>query len=320
MKNEEICISVNKEDFLLYEGKLRLDRFLAEKTGLTRSQIQLNIEASKIFVNEKLPKKTGLLLEVGDTITGNISLLPDTENQEIKAEEIPLEIIFEDEHLIVINKQKNLTVHPTSSSREGTLVNALLHRYRNNLSDFDRERPGIVHRLDKDTTGLMLVAKTNEAHLRLSEALAKREIKRIYWAIVSGSFKEEHGTIIGNIGRSPSDRKKMAVLPEEKKNSRRAVTHWKLMKELNKTSNKFSLLEIILETGRTHQIRVHFSHIGHYLLGDKLYCAKNNKTNLIDRQCLHAKELKFLHPVTKEQMHFSSELPDDFKIALEKLS
>jgi 23S rRNA pseudouridine1911/1915/1917 synthase len=308
----------------------RLDVYLTEifaKTfGQTRSLIQKSIKNKLISVNSTLVTKTGLILEVNDCIEGNLILNYES-NLDLVAENIPLDIVFEDDDLIVVNKAANLIVHPTSFLREGTLVNALLHKFQTNqLSDLNNQngfRPGIIHRLDKDTSGLIIIAKTNLAHLNLSEQLASRTLKRTYWAIACGAFKEDRGTIEAPIGRHPSERKKMAVIVEkpgrQNTNSRFARTHWCLLEELKLGEDKYSLIEVCLDTGRTHQIRVHLDYINHPILGDQTYGGKKNKANFLQRQALHAKKISFIHPRTQETINLESHLPEDLINVLDKL-
>ena len=247
-----------------------------------------------------------------------------------KAQDIKLNIIFEDNNIIIINKQANLSVHPSNSEPENTLVNALVYYYKNNLSDYtgDLNRPGIIHRLDKNTTGLIIIAKNNYAHKKLASQLADRSLSRVYFALVHGKLKESNGIISANIGRNPKDRKKMAVLDENitNKKSRQAITEWEKLEEFKNSS----LVKIKLHTGRTHQIRVHFSYINHPLVGDPVYgnpkldkflFNSNNisKNNFIYRQCLHAGEIKFIHPETDELMSFSCDLAEDFQNLLNNL-
>lgn len=306
--------------FFEYQGQesLRLDVFLSESLNRSRSLIQKSIKKGCISINSQVITKTGQQLETGDVISGELLETPD-ETGEIQAENIPLKIIFEDEHLLVVNKEAGLIVHPTSFLREGTLVNALLYKYQNGqLSDVnnaDGFRPGILHRLDKDTSGLMVVAKTNLAHVALANQLAERTLKRVYWALAWGRFKDTNGSIEAPIGRHPSERKLMAVIRNEEKKSRFARTHWEVLEEVKNAT----LLKLTLDTGRTHQIRVHLDHIGHPIIGDPAYGGKKNKTHLIRRQALHAKSLSFIHPVHQELISLESELPEDFLILLDKL-
>lgn len=227
-------------------------------------------------------------------------------------EDIPLDIMYEDDDLIVINKPQNMVVHPAPGHYTGTLVNALMFHCGDNLSGINGVlRPGIVHRIDKDTSGVLVIAKSDLAHKGLSEQLAEHSMKRVYNAIVYNSFSEESGTVDRNIDRSKNDRKKMAVVMQ---GGRNAVTHYKVIEKLG----KYTWVELQLETGRTHQIRVHMSYIGHPLLGDPVYGPKKCPFNL-NGQVLHAKVLGFIHPRTGEYMEFNSELPDYFSSLIERL-
>ncbi len=296
----------------------RLDLFLAELSNQTRSLIQRSLEKELIYINEKIITKNGYMLQNGDQVKGQIELKPALDS-DIEPENIPLDIIYEDEYLIVINKQANLTVHPTNDIRNNTLVNALLYRYQvNNLSDLNSKempRPGIVHRLDKNTSGLILIAKTNEAHFGLAQQLSTRSLKRIYWAICVGKLKDWSGKIEAPLGRHPKDRKKMAVILDNTKKARFALTHWEIIENFT----KHSLVKVNLSTGRTHQIRVHFEYINYPLLGDPVYGGKRSETHLIKRQCLHAKEIQFIHPINQEIMHFETDLPLDFSDVLKSI-
>lgn len=287
----------------------RVDVFLNEEMeDVSRSALQKNIEKGNITVNgEKISKNYKLRL--GDIVEAE---LPPLENIDIVPEDIPLDIMYEDDDLIVINKPQNMVVHPAPGHYTGTLVNALMFHCGDNLSGINGVlRPGIVHRIDKDTSGVLVIAKSDLAHKGLSEQLAEHSMKRVYNAIVYNSFSEESGTVDGNIDRSKNDRKKMAVVMQ---GGRNAVTHYKVIEKLG----KYTWVELQLETGRTHQIRVHMSYIGHPLLGDPVYGPKKCPFNL-NGQVLHAKVLGFIHPRTGEYMEFNSELPDYFSSLIERL-
>lgn len=287
----------------------RVDVFLNEEMeDVSRSALQKNIEKGNITVNgEKISKNYKLRL--GDIVEAE---LPPPENIDIVPEDIPLDIMYEDDDLIVINKPQNMVVHPAPGHYTGTLVNALMFHCGDNLSGINGVlRPGIVHRIDKDTSGVLVIAKSDLAHKGLSEQLAEHSMKRVYNAIVYNSFSEESGTVDRNIDRSKNDRKKMAVVMQ---GGRNAVTHYKVIKKLG----KYTWVELQLETGRTHQIRVHMSYIGHPLLGDPVYGPKKCPFNL-NGQVLHAKVLGFIHPRTGEYMEFNSELPDYFSSLIERL-
>lgn len=287
----------------------RVDVFLNEEMeDVSRSALQKNIEKGNITVNgEKISKN--YKLHLGDIVEAE---LPPPENIDIVPEDIPLDIMYEDDDLIVINKSQNMVVHPAPGHYTGTLVNALMFHCGDNLSGINSVlRPGIVHRIDKDTSGVLVIAKSDLAHKGLSEQLAEHSMKRVYNAIVYNSFSEESGTVDRNIDRSKNDRKKMAVVMQ---GGRNAVTHYKVIEKLG----KYTWVELQLETGRTHQIRVHMSYIGHPLLGDPVYGPKKCPFNL-NGQVLHAKVLGFIHPRTGEYMEFNSELPDYFSSLTERL-
>ena len=288
----------------------RVDVFLNEEMeDISRSALQKNIEKGNITVNgEKISKN--YKLRIGDIVEAE---LPPPENIDIVPEDIPLDIMYEDDDLIVINKPQNMVVHPAPGHYTGTLVNALMFHCGDNLSGINGVlRPGIVHRIDKDTSGVLVIAKSDLAHKGLSEQLAEHSMKRVYNAIVYNSFSEESGTVDRNIDRSKNDRKKMAVVVMQ--GGRNAVTHYKVIEKLG----KYTWVELQLETGRTHQIRVHMSYIGHPLLGDPVYGPKKCPFNL-NGQVLHAKVLGFIHPRTGEYMEFNSELPDYFSSLIERL-
>jgi len=289
-------VFIVKEDLA---GK-RVDVFLSEVLpDITRSQIKKSIEEGLTLVNG-LTAKAGKVLRLGDSI--------EFESKEyetdILPEDIPLDIIFEDDDIAVINKPQGMTVHPAVGNYTGTLVNALLYHLKNNISDVGGEiRPGIVHRIDKDTSGLLVVAKNNKAHLSLAKQIAAKTCKRTYLALVEGVVKSDQGKIDKPIGRSTSDRKKMAIVF----NGRQAVTHYKVLERFDSAT----LMQFDLETGRTHQIRVHTKDLGHPIIGDKTYGYKNQRFNL-DGQLLHAHKLVLCHPSTKKQMEFTAPIPDYF--------
>ena len=287
----------------------RLDAFVAERAEISRSAAVRLIEDGLVTVNGR-PEQKKYQVSVGDAVSVT---LPEAEEYEVEAEDIPLDVIYEDSDIIVINKPSGMVVHPAAGNYSGTLVNALLYRCRDTLSGIGGVmRPGIVHRIDKDTSGLLVVAKNDAAHRALSEELSYHGIVREYHALVKGGFKLDCGTVDLPIGRHPQDRKKMAVLPSGG-HSREAVTHYTVLERYGSVS----YLSLKLETGRTHQIRVHMSHIGHPLLGDPVYGGgltpfEKRHAPLLDGQMLHAKRLELTHPRTGERMEFSSELPDNF--------
>ncbi len=297
-----------EEIFLVSEDEgVRIDTYLSDMIdGISRSFAQNLVQDGKVTVNDKTVKKN-YKVNIGDRI---LVLVPEPESLEVTPEDIPLDILYEDDDVIVVNKPQGMVVHPAAGNLSGTLVNALLFHSGNSLSAINGViRPGIVHRIDKDTSGLLVVAKNNKAHLHLQEQLKEKKANRRYLALVLGNVKEE-GTVNKPIARSPSDRKKMAVVM----GGREAVTHYRPLKHYR----GYTLLECVLETGRTHQIRVHMASIGHPIAGDKLYGAKNDKTKSAG-QLLLAKTLGFIHPTTNEYMEFSCEIPDWYENILSKL-
>lgn len=286
--------------------KDRLDKYLAQVLPLTRSQIQNLIEDGNIKVNGKLAKRSQKL-KIGDEVEIEI---PPPEPTDIIPEDIKLDIVYEDEDLLIINKPRGMVVHPACGHYSGTLVNALLSHVKNLSQIGGKIRPGIIHRLDKDTTGLLLVAKNDFTHLALSEQLRNRTLKRIYWALVEGEVSWEEKRVSLPIGRHPVYRKKMAVVPYGKE----AISNFKVLERFK----GYTLLSASLETGRTHQIRVHLSHLGFPVVGDTTYGRKDKRFG-ISGQLLHAKEIIFFHPRKKEYMRFSSDLPEDFQRVLDQL-
>ena len=287
----------------------RIDRFLSgEDTGLSRSALQALVADGHVQCNGKTVAKS-LKLKAGDTVLLEI---PDAKPIEAVPQDIPLDIVYEDAHLLVVNKPKGMVVHPAPGNPDGTLVNALLWHCKGSLSGIGGEiRPGIVHRIDKDTSGLIIAAKNDLAHAALAAQLKDHSLARTYVCIVCGKIKDDSGTIDAPIGRHPADRKKMAVT---EKNSRSAVTHWRVLERFS----GYTLVECKLETGRTHQIRVHMAYRGHPILGDTVYGHKKPELGQ-DSQCLHAKELRFVHPRTGQPVTVCCELPDYFTALLEKL-
>lgn len=285
------------------QNKMRIDKLLtALNEERSRSQIQLWISDGYVTVNGN-PVKANYKCESGDEIEWRI---PEVKKMEIEPEEIPLDIVYEDDDLLVVNKPRGMVVHPSAGHHSGTLVNALLH-HCDDLSGINGvERPGIVHRIDKDTSGLLIVAKNDQAHLSLSEQLSKREVDRIYIALVHGAIPHGTGMVDAPIGRDPKNRQRMAVVDDGK----HAITHFRVMKRFP----DYSFIECKLETGRTHQIRVHMNYIGYPLVGDPLYGPR--KTLDLNGQALHAKEVGFTHPTTGKWMHFSTDIPEYFSEAL----
>ena len=291
------------------KGK-RLDTYIPSvDTDITRTSAQRLIEDGNILVNGK-NAKVSYKIQENDKISVEI---PEPKQIELKAQNIPIEIIYEDSDIIVVNKPKGMVVHPANGNPDGTLVNAIMAICKGTLSGIGGElRPGIVHRLDKDTSGVLIVAKNDIAHVKMSEQIKKHEVEKTYIALVKGIVKENQATINMPIGRSTKDRKKMAV----NKKGKEAITHFKVIERFPKYN--CTLLEIKIETGRTHQIRVHLSEIGYPVIGDEVYSNGKNQWN-IKGQCLHAKSLKFKHPVTKKEMFIEAELPKYFKDIIEQM-
>ena len=298
-------------------NKDRLDSYLAERlTDMSRSRIQSLIKSGDVTVNGA-ETKAGYILTNGDTIDVNI---PEPEVIDICAEDIPLDVVYEDDDVIVINKPKDMVVHPANGHYSGTLVNALMHHCKDSLSGINGEmRPGIVHRIDKDTTGLIIACKNDKAHNCIAAQLAEHSITRRYIALVYNNFNVDEGTVDANIDRSKADRKMMAVCPPYE--GRTAVTHYKVLERFPAHAQykiPMTLVECKLDTGRTHQIRVHMSYIGHPLAGDDTYGIKKDMF-AGKGQYLHAAVLGFTHPSTGERMEFSAPLPDYFEETLKKL-
>lgn len=299
----------------------RIDKFIVDKTGLSRSLAAKLLENGSVTVKEKVVAKNYKLrtLDVVEII------FPEPEPDEALPEDIPLDVIYEDGDIIVVNKPKGMIVHPATNIYTGTLVNALLYHCQGSLSGIGGViRPGIVHRIDKDTSGLLVVAKNDEAHIALSEQLKNHTVSRVYHAIAVGNIKDDYGAVNKPIGRHPTDRKKMAVVLDPSRTAREAITHYEVIERFATPTGRFTYVKCKLETGRTHQIRVHLASIGHPLLGDGVYGGQGTKfeaTNgsIISGQCLHAKELELIHPRTQELMRFECELPENFAAVLEKM-
>ena len=297
---------VDKED-----AKKRLDLYITEKNNnITRSYIKNLIDDGRILVNGTL-QKSGYKVKELDIVMVEI---PKDETIDVIPEDIKLDIVYEDDDIIIVNKEKGMVVHPANGNYSGTLVNALMYSHKNELSSINGTiRPGIVHRIDKDTSGILIIAKNDNAHKVLSEQFKEHNINRKYIALVKGIVRENEFTIDLPIGRSLKDRKKMAVVY---KNSRNAITHIKVLKRYY--NSNVTLVEATLETGRTHQIRVHMSYMHYPLVGDEVYGKKDSKFK-VSGQMLHAKLLGISHPTTGKYMEFESELPKEFKELLEKL-
>ena len=290
------------------DAGLRIDKYLSEQiSDRSRSFISTLIKDGNVLVNDKVVSKSYVLKD-NDIVKASV---PEAVEYIAEAENIPLDIVYEDSDLIVVNKPKGMVVHPAAGNYSGTLVNALMYHCKGQLSGINGVlRPGIVHRIDKNTSGLLVVAKNDVAHNSLAAQLKEHSVKREYRAIAYGRFKEPEGRVDLPIGRDQNDRKKMTVTY---KNSKNAVTNYKVLEELN----GYSYISCVLETGRTHQIRVHMAHLGHPLAGDDVYGPKKVITAL-NGQCLHAKTLGFVHPVSGEYMEFDSVLPEYFTEFLEK--
>ena len=287
--------SENEENIVVLkeEAGSRIDKFLSERLELTRTRIQQLIKDENILVNGK-KTKPAYKIEENDVVK---VVIPELETVEIKPENIDIEIIYEDNDLAVINKRAGIVVHPANGHYSGTLVNAILYHIKD-LSGINGEiRPGIVHRLDKDTSGLLIIAKNDKAHLKLSQMFHDKTVKKTYLAILKGKLNQKSGRIVTQIGRDKNDRKKMAVI-----------------NDLISQTEKFTLVKVHIETGRTHQIRVHMKHLGYPILGDSVYGRPDSEK----RQMLHAYKLEFQHPITEENMEFIAELPEDFKKVLKK--
>ena len=286
---------------------VRLDAFLSADGALTRSQAARLIAEGRVRVNGK-PAAKSARLSGGETVTVDVPQLRETA---LPPQDIPLDVVYEDDDVIVVNKPTGLVVHPAPGHPDGTLVNALLHHCGDSLSGIGGEkRPGIVHRIDRDTSGLIIAAKHDAAHLALSAQLKDHSLSRTYECLVTGNMKQDSGTVDAPIGRSSADRKKMAVVPT----GRRAVTHWEVVARYPGVTH----LRCRLETGRTHQIRVHMAYIGHPILGDTVYGAKKPVPGLTG-QCLHATGLRFVHPRTGEPVELHCPLPPEFTAMLQKL-
>lgn len=288
------------------QENIRIDVWLPEKLeGFSRSHIQKLIGDRQVEVNGNIVK-SNYKLKRGDQVFVKV---PAPEKLDVEAEDIHIHVLYEDDHILVVDKPKGMVVHPAAGNYTGTLVNALMHYSEGQLSDINGViRPGIVHRIDKDTSGVLVVAKSNIAHEKLSEKLKDHDIKRVYIALAEGIIREEAGKIDAPIGRHPVERKKMAV---NTKNGRRAVTHFKVKERFADAT----YIEVTLETGRTHQIRVHMAYIGHPVIGDEVYGRKKQKHD-VQGQALHAKMLGFHHPITNEYMEFESPVPEYFKLLL----
>ena len=296
-------------NFVCESAGIRIDKFISDcNIGLSRSASVNLIEQNNVLVNNNFVTKN-YKLKLNDSV--NIKI-PDPVKYEAKAENIPIDIVYEDEFLLVVNKPKGMVVHPAAGNYDNTLVNALMFHCGDSLSGINGVmRPGIVHRIDKDTSGLLIVAKNDFAHTALAKQIKEHSFTREYEAVVFGNIKDDEGSVDAPIGRNPKDRKKMCVIS---KNGKNAVTHYSVITRYK----GYTHIKCRLETGRTHQIRVHMAYIGHPVSGDAVYGVKNEKVNFVG-QCLHAKKIGFIHPSTKKYLEFDSELPEYFNKYLNKL-
>ena len=302
---------MDKRLFVAEENCKRLDIFLSEQTEeFTRSRLKKLIEDGQVCVNGRQTKKAGAEIKLGDEVS---IVVPDAVEYSVQPENIPIEIVYEDGDLAVVNKPQGMTVHMGNGNESGTLVNALLYALDSLSGIGGVLRPGIVHRIDKDTTGLLVVAKNDKAHVSLASQIAQKTCKRTYFALLEGSLKEDKGRITTDIGRHPTDRLKMSVLPDGK--GKLAVTDFEVVARFG---TEYTLCKFDLQTGRTHQIRVHAKHLGHPVAGDPVYGYKKQKLKT-DGQLLHAWRLQLTHPTTGEEMTFFAPLPQAFTEILDKL-
>ena len=285
------------------EGE-RLDKFLSIiYPEFSRAFFQKLIKSKQVSVNET-PQKASYCVKIDDIVTVEI---PDAVETTIEPENIPLDILYEDDDVLIVNKPKGMVVHPSAGHYSGTLVNAIMYHCKDTLSGINGEiRPGIVHRIDMDTTGSLIVCKNDEAHVNIAQQIKEHSVNRIYVGIVCGNVKEDSGTVEGAIGRHPIERKKMAI---NEKNGKPAITHYKVLERFK----NYTYMQFKLETGRTHQIRVHMASIGHPLLGDAMYSSGRSPFKHLQGQCLHAKTIGFIHPKTGEYMEYSAPLPEYFE-------
>ena len=303
---------MNKEIIVESNEKERLDLYISKvEQDISRMTVKRLLEEGKILVNGK-SQKASYKVALNDKIEIQIDKPKEIE---LKAQNIPIEVIYEDSDIIVVNKPKGMVVHPANGNPDGTLVNAVMAICKDSLSGIGGEiRPGIVHRLDKDTSGLLIVAKNDLAHIKMSEQIKERKVKKTYIALVRGTIPENEATINMPIGRSTKDRKKMAVV----KDGKEAITHFKVLKRYATKNGTYTLLEVKIDTGRTHQIRVHLAQIGFPIIGDIVYSNGKNEFGIVG-QCLHAEKLEFNHPITGKEMKLEAPLPEYFKNIIESL-
>lgn len=300
MDENKLVFKISEKD-----SGIRADKFISDNSEISRSYAVTLMENKSCLLNN-LPCEKNYKLKEGDILE---IVIPEKETVEIRAENIPLDIVYEDKDLLVVNKPKGMVVHPAPGHYSGTLVNALMYHCKDSLSGINGViRPGIVHRIDKDTSGLLIVAKNDTAHNGLAQQIKLHSFTRKYEAVVMGRVRE-NGTVNAPIARHKTDRKKMAVSSE----GREAITHYEVIADYD----KYSHLRLTLETGRTHQIRVHMAYIGHFVVGDEVY--GDGKPKWLNGQCLHAREIGFVHPITKQELYFTSPLPDYFEKMLKQI-
>ncbi len=302
MKTEQFEVQMDQEN-------TRLDKYLSMiYPDSSRASFQKLIKNGDVLVNGRV-QKASYLIHAEDLVSVSI---PEAASTAIVPEDIPLDILYEDEDLLIVNKPKGMVVHPSAGHYSGTLVNAVMYHCKDSLSGINGEiRPGIVHRIDKDTTGSLIVCKNDQSHVKIAEQIKEHSVNRIYVGIVCGNLKEDEGTVEGAIGRHPTQRKKMAI---NEKNGKPAITHFRIQERFS----NFTFVRFRLETGRTHQIRVHMASIGHPLLGDELYGGARSGFQQLQGQTLHAETIGFIHPSTGEYMEFSAPLPDYFEKLLKQ--
>jgi 23S rRNA pseudouridine1911/1915/1917 synthase len=288
--------------YVMGDKPSRLDTYIANKAHLSRTQVQKLIEDGCVILNNNEKPKTGARLKEGDIVRVRIPIVKESS---LEKQDLPIEVLYEDDHVVVVNKERGMVVHPAAGTPDGTLVNALLHHVDDLEGIGDEKRPGIVHRLDKNTSGVMIVAKTQEAHQRMVDMFQNRKIQKEYIAVVTGKMKGREGVINLPIGRDPKDRKKMAVVPDGKK----ALTRWKQKKAFK----NYTVVSAFPETGRTHQIRVHFKYLNHPVLGDPEYAPDIKPPADIKGQALHAYKLQLEHPITGETLVFTAPIPQDME-------